>query len=372
MADPPQATRYVVLDSYRALAALSVVAFHYFHRWSGLSGEAQLIPPIPGLSRNPWIAEGSMGVEFFFIISGFVIALTLRKTASPLDFAVKRFARLFPAMLACSLIILVAVKTLRVQPFSQVHWLDFLPSLTFLDPVLFNQAFGLETDWVSGVFWSLFVEVKFYFFAAALFFLQPKFLLRNFFFFSTALCAVFWIAVAAGDPTGLAGGLTLGFFPEFAGFFVAGMAFYEIFSAEDRTGAAPWAILGVSFAYSFVIYTPPVSSIGHSWYSAAGVVVCFLLVLGFTLGVPAVRVFQIPLLGRIGAASYSLYLLHESVGVSAIHRLSQLPGPAWPWIFLVAGGMVVLSIGVYDFVETPARRWIRSLYSSWIRHGAEA
>lgn len=81
--------RLVEVDALRGVAALAVVLFHYTTRFTDL-----FQPGVPPAVSFP---GGHYGVNLFFIISGFVIFMTLEKTARPLDFVVSRFSRLFPA-----------------------------------------------------------------------------------------------------------------------------------------------------------------------------------------------------------------------------------------------------------------------------------
>jgi peptidoglycan/LPS O-acetylase OafA/YrhL len=81
--------RVVELDVFRGVAALWVAMFHLTLRYD----EAFLHQPAP---LKP-LLDGTYGVELFFMISGFVILMTLQRSRSWVDFAVHRFARLYPA-----------------------------------------------------------------------------------------------------------------------------------------------------------------------------------------------------------------------------------------------------------------------------------
>lgn len=81
-------TRLSELDALRGIAALMVVIGHYTARYN------DFYTPI----SFPFKFEyGGYGVQLFFLISGFVIFLTLNKTRHPLEFVVSRFSRLYPA-----------------------------------------------------------------------------------------------------------------------------------------------------------------------------------------------------------------------------------------------------------------------------------
>src|SRR5215469_15288981 len=91
---PNDEPRVYVLDGLRLAAALSVVAFHLV---AGAADRAWDTPttglfgPLVHAARYGWL-----GVELFFLISGFVICMSSwGRTAG--QFAVSRFVRLFPA-----------------------------------------------------------------------------------------------------------------------------------------------------------------------------------------------------------------------------------------------------------------------------------
>ena len=87
-------SRLAPLDGMRGLAILLVIVFHFFQRFPEYYPYGDEILPLA--------SHGYLGVHLFFIISGFVIALTLSKKPTLLQFAVGRFVRLWPAMLVCS------------------------------------------------------------------------------------------------------------------------------------------------------------------------------------------------------------------------------------------------------------------------------
>ena len=79
------------LDALRGIAALAVVLYHYTFRYNALYGHNFSLEPLSVLKY------GHLGVQLFFIISGFVIYLSIENTQSIKKFASNRFARLYPA-----------------------------------------------------------------------------------------------------------------------------------------------------------------------------------------------------------------------------------------------------------------------------------
>ena len=160
------------LDSLRGIAVLIVVLYHYYYRFS--QEGYYKFQTIVGITDNYLFQFGFYGVHLFFVISGFVISLTLFKSDSLTKFAIRRFARLWPAMLLCSILTFIYLKFFGV--IFQSSPLNFLPSLTFTNPYLFNRIFiNNEFNWMDGAYWSLFVEIRFYILVALIFFFTKRF-----------------------------------------------------------------------------------------------------------------------------------------------------------------------------------------------------
>ncbi len=86
---PLDSQRLATLDGLRTIAILAVVAFHYCYRWGPPLNPASLYPYGTALAGLPDVRLGQYGVQLFFVISGFVIALTLERCRTPGEFAVR-------------------------------------------------------------------------------------------------------------------------------------------------------------------------------------------------------------------------------------------------------------------------------------------
>jgi peptidoglycan/LPS O-acetylase OafA/YrhL len=141
-------------DALRGIAALSVVIFHFNCSYMIVKNSI----------AQGCIKFGATGVNLFFMISGFVILLTLENTKSWKDFLVRRFARLYPTYWVC---VTITTLTLAIyfacnhRPYSfLLH--QYLPNLT-----MFQHYFNVpDTD---DVYWTLIVEILFYGFMLFLF-----------------------------------------------------------------------------------------------------------------------------------------------------------------------------------------------------------
>jgi len=163
--------RIQILDGFRALSIISVLLFHFFSRWT---------PPLTSVSYYPygsqyyrWFQYGGVGVQFFFMISGFVIYFTLETTDAFKTFWIKRFIRLFPAMVFASILTFAVCAVFdRGFLFDQSHSIrNFLGSLTFISPAAF-QYLHVNFSYLNGSYWSLWPEVEFYLFSIS-FLLRP-------------------------------------------------------------------------------------------------------------------------------------------------------------------------------------------------------
>jgi peptidoglycan/LPS O-acetylase OafA/YrhL len=147
---PPQ--YFGGLDFVRAASALAVMWYHFgYMSWAGstTSRAASL-----GLASFPELAStsswGWVGVEVFFVISGFVIAQTAYgKTA--IAFGSSRLRRLFPAMAICATITASVALLIGLWPAGEIVS-RYIAALTFWPP----------GPWIDGVYWTLTIEVVFY------------------------------------------------------------------------------------------------------------------------------------------------------------------------------------------------------------------
>jgi peptidoglycan/LPS O-acetylase OafA/YrhL len=340
--------RLEYLDGLRAVAALIVVFFHYFQRWPAYY-------PYRAVPVSRYLPLGSIGVWLFFVISGFVITLTLHRCASLYEFAVRRFARLWPAMLLCSILTYLVLQIVPGHPFS-VAPRNFVPSLTFIDPKIFNffAATGRPVDWMDGVYWSLYAEVQFYALIACVYFLQPDRFARN-----LPGAAALLIAVrACGHALGLQFADRLfGVFTivEYLPLFLVGVGFYETYAGRRARAFFIAAALGIA-TEALVVDRPEAGKIVAS-------VLCVLVLAWIGMRTQfGKRLLAHPWIATVGVASYSLYLTHQRIGVALIHWLGQLSGlRGWLALALPIGVAVLLvlaTIQIYRRWEAPLNRVI--------------
>ena len=131
-------------------------------------------PPRSGSRAWTSVALGRYGVYLFFMISGYVIALGLRDGTRLWQFGLRRIARLWPTLLACGLLTwtitgLLGPDALRRSAFEAGI------SMLFLPPMHVDGVFGMKgARWLDSVYWTLWVEVRFYACCALVFVLARR------------------------------------------------------------------------------------------------------------------------------------------------------------------------------------------------------
>ncbi|MGW5122117.1 acyltransferase family protein [Streptomyces noursei] len=343
MAEKRSGNRLAALDGLRLVAALLVVFYHYVALavpWGHPT--ATIFPTAHKAAQYGWL-----GVEVFFLISGFVICMSVwGRTVG--QFAVSRVSRLFPAYWAGILLTALVVK-FWPEVTSLRGWDTVITNLTML------QA-GNNTPNVDPVYWTLFVELKFYLIMVVVMLCGVTY--RN----CLLLCGV-WTAAAALAPALKTPLLTAFAMPQYAPFFIAGIAFYLM--RRHRPNAVLWAIvlLQLLLAQRYIGYrlaTNLGQATAHAvptWPARLLIVAAFVLVGAIALG--AFDRIQWRWLTTAGALTYPLYVLHMNIGMTLIHRFrNSVPAPVL--VVSVTALMLVFAWLVHRLVERPLGAWLRT------------
>ncbi|MFH8731659.1 acyltransferase family protein [Streptomyces sp. NPDC017964] len=343
------APRLRALDGLRLIAALMVAAYHYGGRDGEVSQAWGTSPKVQFPSLHQWFAYGCLGVQIFFVISGFVICMS--GWGKPLrSFFASRASRLLPSYWA-AVILVTAVFALPVVAYKAVSPSDALLNLTML-----QQPLGV--DRVLGVCWTLWAEVRFYA-LFALCIVLPGANRRRVVLF----CAVWTLAAAitqaSGEPT-----LKVILMPEYAPYFIGGVGLYLLHL--DRRDMTAWGIVLVSW---LIGQHYAVAALWHApnphFFSYRGSGSIILIV---TLGFVAVGAIALGLLNRInwgwltvaGALTYPFYLVHEHLGwvvIEMLHRRLGLPSAVT--FTLTVAAMLTLAWLLNRVAEKPLAPFLR-------------
>lgn len=378
------------LDALRGLAALTVVYWHM----------RPLVPvPVPDEAWN-YLELGKIGVVLFFLISGYIIPMSLERHGSLRRFWVSRIFRLYPAFLVATAA-MVLLMTLGVAAFPnqlvQQTTNGVLAHATMLQGLL-----GVSN--VVPVYWTLSYEMVFYFVVAGLFAFGLH--LRSA-WYATGLALVAVLAGPALPQSLLTGGgdrrteaiigVTVVFVAAVACFIarsrrlvvlggILGLGMIAIVAVNGGESArASWqslALLSIMFAGTTVhrmqhgqlrllpgtaaLVTVLIATTAGAWWhlddrvdrqlwAIAIIVPALAFGAGFLL-----RHRQMPwILRKLGELSYSFYLLHL-VLLPVVHHLvpdiNDEPGPVRLAVFACLLAVLFgLSELVHRFVEMPAQ-----------------
>jgi peptidoglycan/LPS O-acetylase OafA/YrhL len=329
--------RYKELDCLRGLAAIAVVLFHFTYGYDfGLKIMSE---------DKFYFRYGNLGVQLFFLISGFVVFMTLEKTKKAKDFLVSRFSRLYPAYWA-SIVTTVVVTTLLSVPFQKgiFEFKQVVINFTMLQ-------YWLKIKDVDGAYWTLAVELTFYAIMLFVFLLKKQ-------KFITWICFG-WLCLSfcfAAFEIPFENYIKVVFILRFAPLFVGGIIFFLLKNEPKDIYLHILVLLSLSTEIyllyqldsNFVVY-----SIVTSFY------IIFYLFIYDKLGFIANK-----FLIFLGSISYSLYLIHENIGIGIIYWLKKIADIQLFYLPITIFLVGILASIITFYIEKPAMNWIRNYYKT--------
>jgi peptidoglycan/LPS O-acetylase OafA/YrhL len=338
--------RIIGLDALRGLAAGAVVLHHHGQYYDVLYG-----------GRSPLaidLGPGHFGVELFFIISGFVILMTIERKRTVRDFAISRFTRLMPAFLAALVIASIVLIVWPMPPaLDSPTFKQFLANLT-MAPMLLSQT-GVDLP-----YWTLTYEMVFYIYMAL--FLRLG-LLNSIEWVGLGALAVAVICRSFVDiPHHHRTGILL--LVHYSNFFLIGICLYRTWAQQARP-----------VTYVVLILAVAMSALGggERAFNASGwlylmLTMAFALLVWHATRRPG-RWLTWPPLIFLGRISYPLYLVHVVLGYEVI-RWGVERGWSTLHGVIVAGFVsLVVATALHYLVEVPGARWSRSKLA-WLQTAA--
>lgn len=339
-----------ILDIGRFVAILFVMLFHFYSRWFDL---------YPYENHFDYFSYGYLGVEFFFILSGYLIFPSLDKSQNIASFWKKKLIRLWPTLIICSLLIFIVCGALdhdNIMP-TWHNWRNLIASITFLSPDLLNKL-GWDVSYINGSYWFLWVEIQFLLVTSIVYFLNRNHAKRNcLLMYSFAYFAIYCMQrIVANVQTTNKLGLTLsdGFIANFhewfvilnllrfSAFFLFGMALYIIQTEQDKK---------MKYAYVLVVLIQFVCelwrwSVNEQLWIGLIIILCaiYIFVCMMIGGIPESK-WLMPL-AKFWAGSYFVYCIHEPIGVMLINRLCVNP-------IVIVIGFYLLGVLYHKYIEIP-------------------
>ncbi len=370
----PLRKQVVGIDVLRLFAAVLVMGSHLTVSSWLRSRNGGVMPTTAFMPLRPVFCYGWIGVEIFFVISGYVIAYSAQGV-SAVKFAKYRFFRLWPMCVVCSLVAAFAALWAQAIPF-HIVWRDMLETIAFF-PGSHN------TEYIDDPFWTLPVEVAFYLLVLAVIASRRLRLLPRVMTTVGLISTGYWTLVTA-DPY-WSGGIWLivhkslqhlSFYPStlllHGCFFATGVLLWDQMlgrgGQSDRgsnIAALVVAIAGclMEIWYHSTIAAPYLEMQFSQWVAEA----IWLATVGMIWA--SVRYntdFQhrlgskgVNLLRAMGLVTYPLYLLHNRLGFSVTMKLHTALG--WYGAFAVAVAVIVLlattlALKVDPFIQGELKR----------------
>lgn len=360
---PASKRHYHILDGLRGVAALMVVIYHLFEAFS------------PDHPLTQWVNHGYLAVDFFFLLSGFVIAYAYDDrwgTMSTLEFFKRRLIRLQPMVVMGMVIgaLLFYAQAGDVYPFIQdtsvieligVMLIGF--TLVPLPPSMDIRGWS-EMHPLDGPAWSLFFEyIANILYAVVLHRLSLRVL--SFLVFLAA-CLLIEVAVF-GKGGDLIGGWSIDTAQLHIGFgrllfpFLAGMLLFRL----GKTIRVSHAFAVCSALLVVVFCAPRIGGASHLWMNGVFEAGCVIVVFPAIVAMGAGAVLGDGLSTRVaklfGDVSYPLYITHYPLIYlyrrwASSDRATPAQGALYGALLLVVAFSVAYAcLKLYD---VPVRAWL--------------
>ncbi|MDB5264240.1 MAG: acyltransferase family protein [Adhaeribacter sp.] len=349
--------RYLELDALRGIAALFVVFFHF---------------TIFRAEADYGFGLGVTGVDLFFIISGFVILMTLEKTRSWQEFAVSRLSRLFPTYWACVSFTTVLIFIWYIWLGKEkiyIQWLANEESVSgllaqYLANLTMFQLYFRVPD-IDGPYWTMLVEMLFYLYMLVIFIAKKikhiekigAITLLPIILYSTPYFGQHFALVHKLLERGLP---LINYFP----LFLAGIVFYKIKS--NGVTSRRYLLLGICYLCQLSLFDDG----GKADIYLAFIPYFFMLTIYFSLFILYVNGFLGFIVNRVtvflGEISFSLYLVHQYLSIAILLPvlIQDFGFNFWLASSLSLGVVVLLATLISRFIEKPAMSFIRHKYKA--------
>jgi len=363
-----QSRRILVLDLVRFFAALMVMIFHLaYYSWAAEYHKVVSGPDFPELAPVTWF--GFVGVQIFFVISGFVITYSASE-ATPFSFLQSRIVRLYPGAWICGTLTAATLAILELYKPAELVG-RYISTITL-------QPLG---PWVDEIYWTLGVEIMFYsVIFCVLLFKKAKYLPVVLVTIGAA-SSINWFLRAINKIMPDVFSLTP-FIKDWdyhlfdllllthGCFFAIGGLLWHLYV---RRGSSLWWGAVGGLALTGIVQISAFTSIKVASGAAllvpdaAWLIALAVIIASVHFNETAWRLLgpHSRLIGVIGLTTYPLYLLHKEIGTAIVQELWHVGVSRWTALGTGILFVLVLSFAVTLFFEPKLQAWVRAVLATW-------
>jgi peptidoglycan/LPS O-acetylase OafA/YrhL len=346
------------LDVIRFFAAFLVMAHHLaFWSWvvphdATANSITNGIPAFPSLTRLSWF--GAVGVDIFFVLSGFVILYSAGRDSR--SFARSRVLRLVPGALVAASLSALTLLALDTMPVSSL-------AARFLRSIFF-APYG---PWVDGVYWTLGIEIVFYTAIFVLLRTASVERLRLVLYPIGLVSSAFWLmsvffglTVYIDTNFGPAVVRTLRLFLVYDGnLFTIGGLLWACLLGQRKGADLPVMALCLGTAMLHIAYAKAWEAEAAHSTAAMPILIWATCVVGLVLSVRFNDQISRVLPGRfarnIGIATYPLYLINDVIGATFLKGAYALTAHAEAALAFAMLATCALALALATLAEPPIR-----------------
>jgi len=331
--------RFSELDSLRGIAALMVMLSHY--TWA-YDYHFNLIN-----EHNFHFENGGFGVDIFFIISGFVIFMTLEKITTIREFIISRFSRLYPTYWFSIILTLLVITVFPVPTLG-----DYTLKQIILN---FTMVHGyLKTDHIDQVYWSLGVEMIFYTLMGFIFYFRKIEIIEIISYIWLTICLLLLLFNISFEKY-----FNQILIVKFAPLFISGIMFFKI--KTSKTTSNTYIIL----IYSFFLlvfkefYKHDITNVDLQ------IVILLIItyIVFFIFSIYKIKILNNKILLFFGTISYPMYLLHNVIGYSIIYRVRGFYNNQFFYVSVTAIITITLAYLVTKYIEKPSNKYFKTKFN---------
>jgi len=301
-----------------------------------------------------------MGINFFFVISGFVIFMSV-ENGSARKFLVSRFSRLFPAYWAALCLTSIVTLFIGNEVFTITSW-KFITNITMV-----NELFGEKG--IDSAYWTLFIELQFY----LLVYILLVFGLMKYVQHIIAAALVSSLIVLF-LPMAQTNNMWSEIFPHWSGYFACGGVFYLL--RRDGINLCRLSLLVIAYLYVLKQSTL-FGELMSGWFQIEFNLYVIAAINSIFFAIFCITAFCQKHFMRkrwcyyLGILSYPLYLVHQHCGYMIFNTFGNTHNIGY-LVTVTVMVMLVLAWLIHRFVEVKFALYFKALAGKVLRIQSES